>query len=182
VVAFTAFVLLRYRRYFLRYLLWAAAVAIPFVWYSWSIYHALLPIYYRAYTGLSFATFPEALIGQLVSPSRGLLIFSPVLVLSFAGIILKIKRRRWQAHDTLLISIITLHWVLISLWWNWWAGVSFGPRIWSDMLPYLTYFVIPALAALATSHGAQRVVAVSMSTVLLGLSLFSIIAVRMRLR
>ena len=32
----------------------------------------------------------------------------------------------------------------ISLWWNWWAGVSYGPRIWSDMLPYLAYFVIPA--------------------------------------
>ena len=172
VVAFTAFVLLRYRRYFLRYLLWAAAVAIPFVWYSWSVYHALLPVYYRAYTGLSFAIFPEALIGQLVSPARGLLIFSPVLVFSFAGIILKVKRRQWQAHDNLLIGILTLHWILISLWWNWWAGVSFGPRIWSDMLPYLIYFVVPALAAMSSLRGARRAAVMTIGAMTIIFSLF----------
>ena len=98
------------------------------------------------YTQLSGATFFEALIGQWLSPSRGLFVFSPILLLAIGGVVLKIRRQQWQPLDTLLISIIGLHWIVISLWCNWWVGVSFGPRIWSDMLPYLVYFIIPALA------------------------------------
>ena len=140
-----------------RYLAWAAVVAVPFVGYSWTTYHAFLPPYYRAFTQLSGATFLEAFIGHWLSPSRGLLIFSPILILAISGVVLKIKRRQWQRLDGLLIAIIGLHWIVVSLWWNWWAGVSFGPRIWSDMLPYLIYFVIPALAAVAACRARKNV-------------------------
>ncbi len=172
VIAYTLFVLLFYRKWLWRYLAWALVIAIPFVWYSLTVYHAILPLYYRGFIGLSSATFFQALIGHLVSPSRGLLIFSPILILAIVGIALKVRQRRWQRLDGLLIGIIGLHWLVVSLWWNWWAGVSFGPRIWSDMLPYLIYFIIPALATAAALRGVRRVAALSGLAVLLALSVF----------
>ena len=72
------------------------------------------------------------------------------------GIGLKIKQRQWQRLDGLLIAIIGLHWIVVSLWWNWWAGVSFGPRIWSDMLPYVIYFIIPSLVACVSYAARQK--------------------------
>ncbi len=156
VLAYSVFVLLFYRKWLWRYLVWALVVAVPFIAYSWTTYHTLLPPYYRAFTLLSGATFFQALIGQWLSPSRGLLIFSPILLLAILGVVLKLKHRQWQRIDGLLMSIIGLHWIVVSLWWNWWAGVSFGPRIWSDMLPYLIYFVIPALMAVAALPRLQK--------------------------
>ena len=172
VIAYTLFVLLFYQRWLWRYLAWAAAVVVPFIAYSLTTYHTLLPPYYRAFTQLSGATFFEALIGQWLSPSRGLLIFSPILILAIIGVVLKIRHREWQQLDSLLLSIIGLHWIVISLWWNWWAGVSFGPRIWSDMLPYLIYFVIPALAVLSKLSHVRRAAAQSSVAVLLAFSVF----------
>ncbi len=169
VVAYTLFVLLFYRKWLWRYLAWALVVAVPFELYSWSVYHAILPLYYRGFIGLSGATFFEALIGHWISPSRGVLIFSPILILAIVGVVLK-ARWQWQRLDSLLIGIISLHWIVLSLWWNWWAGVSFGPRIWSDMLPYLFYFIVPALAALSSMRGARRAAAMSGVAVALAFS------------
>jgi hypothetical protein len=172
VVICALFILGYYRRWFGRFLLWAMVIAVPFVWYSLTVYHAILPLYYRGFIGLSGATFFQALIGQLVSPSRGLLIFSPILILAPIGVALKIRQRRWQRLDGLVIGIIVLHWLVISLWWNWWAGVSYGPRIWSDMLPYLIYFSIPALAMLSALRGARRAAGMSGVAVILAFSVF----------
>jgi hypothetical protein len=170
VIAYTVFVFLFYRRFFWRYLVGAAIIAVPFVWYSLSIYQALLPPYYRAFSLLSGATFFQALLGHLISPSRGLLIFSPLLIFALSGIVFKLKRRQWQREDGVVLGIIGLHWIVVSLWWNWWAGVSFGPRIWTDMLPYLAYFMIPSLAAFAALHGMRRWAAAAIGVVLIGWS------------
>ncbi len=172
VLAYTLFVILFYRKWLWRYLAWALVVAVPFIAYSWTTYHALLPPYYRAFMQLSGATFLEAFIGHWLSPSRGLLIFSPILILAIVGVGLKIKRRQWQRLDGLLLVIIGLHWIVVSLWWNWWAGVSFGPRIWSDMLPYGIYFIIPSLIAVSALPRAQKRVALSGVGLLLAFSVF----------
>ena len=80
VVAYTLFVLLLYRKWLWKYLAWAAVVAIPFIAYSLTTYHAILPSYYQGFVRLSGATFLEAFVGHWVSPSRGLLIYSPILI------------------------------------------------------------------------------------------------------
>lgn len=142
------YVLIEYRKYLVRYLFWAAWIAIPFILSNLSIYHSILPPYYSWYKEFSISTLPEALIGNLFSPSRGLLIFSPIFLFCAIGITLKIKGRSWRKLDTVLSGIIVLHWIAISIWPVWWAGWSFGPRIFSDMIPYLIYFLIPVFDAL----------------------------------
>lgn len=172
IVVFSLFVLFTYRRYFFRYLLWALPIAIPFVLLNLSVYHALLPNYYRWYSGFSLNTFFQALIGQWVSPSRGLLIYSPFLILALVGVIVKAKRREFEKHDPFILAIIGLHWISISLWWNWWGGVAYGPRLFTDMLPYFAYWLIPAAGVLQRAQGGRKIAQGAVWAGLLGLSVF----------
>ncbi|MFN8598619.1 MAG: hypothetical protein U0559_20840, partial [Anaerolineae bacterium] len=172
VVVFSLYVLIVYRRYFVRYLAWALVIAVPFVLLNLSVYHTLLPNYYRWYSGFSLATFFQALVGHLISPSRGLLIYSPILLLSIAGIFVKARQREFEKHDVVVLAIMGLHWISISLWWNWWGGVSYGPRLFSDMLPYFAYWLIPVAAMLAKVTMAQRRLLITTSAVLVAFSIF----------
>lgn len=172
VMLLTIYVFWQYRRYFVRYLLWAAVVAVPFVLYNWSIYHALLPPYFTLYHASSLDSFVTGAIGTLFSPSRGLLIFSPVLLLSFAGVIVAIKRRTFQRLDAFLCGIIITNWIITSLWPIWWGGWSFGPRLLSDYLPFWIYLMIPAVEAFATWPRTKKWLWGSLALLLTSLSVF----------
>ena len=95
----TLCVLLEYRRYFVKYLLWAAPVTIPFVLYNFHIYHAPISTYYLPQRLGSTTTFLEALAGLLVSPSRGLVVYTPVCLLCFVGVIRKARAGGLLALD-----------------------------------------------------------------------------------
>jgi hypothetical protein len=172
IVCFSLFVLIYYRRYFVRYLLWALPVAVPFILLNLSVYHSILPNYYRWYSGFSLNTFFQALLGQLVSPSRGLLIFSPILWLALAGVIIKARRREFEKHDPFVLATMVLHWIAISLWWNWWGGVAYGPRLFTDMLPYFAYWLIPTAGTLERARGSKKILQGALWAGLLGLSVF----------
>ncbi len=168
----TLFVLIQYRSYFLRYILWAMPVAVPFVAYNLSIYQAPASPYYSGYQPSISSSFFEGALGNLISPSRGLLIFSPVLILAILGVALKLKRRTFDQLDGVLISVIILHWLVISDWGVWWGGTAFGPRFFTDILPYWIYLMIPAMAALSTLSGRRKLALVSITAVLAGFSFF----------
>ena len=89
--------------------------------------------------------FAEGLLGVLFSPSRGLFIFSPIFFFSILGIFLKIKQHQLQPQDKYIIGIIFFHWIMVGIFPRWWAGWSFGARYFSDILPYLIYFLLPVL-------------------------------------
>jgi hypothetical protein len=161
--AFSALLFIRYRRYVLAYSLWGLAVAAPFVVYSLHVYRAPLPPYYTAggQLGGSAAVFLEALAGTLISPSRGLFVFSPVLFFSMYGMVRRVRSRAVTALDVTLAAILVLHWMVSALHPNWWGGHSYGPRYLTDTLPYLVYFLFPALCALSRLRGWRKTVVVS---------------------
>ena len=55
--------------------------------------------------------FLEALAGNLISPGRGLLFYSPVFLLSVYGIILKARGNNFKRLDAILAGILALHWL-----------------------------------------------------------------------
>jgi hypothetical protein len=111
--------------------------------------------------------------GALVSPGRGLFLFTPVLLLSLAGIVLKIKRKRFEKLDYFLIAIILLHWLAISSVKAWWGGDSYGPRLFSDMIPLFLYFMIPLLSWISGfESGAKAALAWSLVGALAVFSVF----------
>jgi hypothetical protein len=171
IVVLTLYVLLEYRQYFLRYVFWAMWIIGPFVLLNLAVFHALLPGYYTLYQIFSTGTLAEALIGNLLGPSRGLLIFSPVFIFAIMGMALKLKRRSWSRLDFALFSIIILHWIAISIWPIWWGGWSFGPRLFSEMIPYLMFFLISAVPFMTVAR--RRLIPVQGTFIaLVGLSLF----------
>lgn len=145
IVLLTIYVGLTYRKQFVAYLLWALVIAVPFLLLNLSLFDTILPPYYRPGRLLHNPSLAEALAGNLISPSRGLLIYCPVLLLAFYGVLAKIRDRSFKRLDGFLLGILILHWLAVSSFKHWHAGASFGPRFLVDMLPYWMYFLIPVL-------------------------------------
>ena len=143
----TFYVFIAYRSFFLKYLFWAALIAIPFLLFNYRIYDNIFPPYYLPQRLELFSpALRAALIGNLFSPARGLLIYSPIFLLAGYGLFLKLRESQFGLLDAALICILLGHWLSISSFPQWDGGHAFGPRFFTDMLPYLMYFIIPVLA------------------------------------
>ena len=92
IVAFAIYVAVRSPAQLVRFLLGGAAVAAVFVVVNLATYGDVLPSYFRATCIGENDDLLEALAANLVSPSRGLFVFSPVLVLAVAGVVVKAPR------------------------------------------------------------------------------------------
>src|SRR6266436_2839910 len=79
VVAVTSYIFFYCRPLFIRYIVAGLSWLAAFVAYSWFHFGHALPSYFLA-SRLDFHSFWIALAGNLVSPSRGLLIFVPVII------------------------------------------------------------------------------------------------------
>lgn len=85
--------------------------------------------------------------GVLVSPSRGLFIYSPFLISVFLGMYAWYKGQRPFNSPLFVVSLIffVFQVVLISKYCAWWAGYCYGPRYLTETLPALMILIIPAL-------------------------------------
>lgn len=117
---------------------------------GWSLqeFAQILPDYYlpKRLEGGDFAT---ALYGNLLSPARGLWVYSPFLLVSLLLTLLLVPRKKNLAK----LSLISLAWPLVHLFSvsqfpHWWAGWSFGARLLVDALPGLFVGLFSGLAAL----------------------------------
>jgi hypothetical protein len=73
--------------------------------------------------------------GLLISPGRGLLIYSPCL--AFAAVALLCENGQLldrRVARLILLSIVSLI-ALMAKWWCWWGGGSPGERMTSDVVP-----------------------------------------------
>ena len=147
IVIISAFVLLYHRTFFLRYLGWAALLAIPWCFYNFEIYGRILSPYYLLLFQQEGAS-PSpgmALAGLLISPGRGLFVYSPVLLFAFAGFVVAVRDREQRALHVAYAGTIVSMLAVIMLFPVWWAGHSFGPRFMTDLLPFFAYFTAFAL-------------------------------------
>ena len=146
IILLSLFVLISYRRYFIKYILWCLPVSVPFFAFNLYSFNNILSTYYFPTRLSSNASlFREALLGNLISPSRGLFVFSVIFLFSIYGIYRLIITRKFEFIHCSLCLIIALHLVAVSKLPKWWGGHSYGPRFFSDMIPYLVFFLIPAV-------------------------------------
>jgi hypothetical protein len=150
----------------------AAAILLPFAIQNWVVYTNLLPPYsYQLFERLgSPAEVAQALGGTLVSPNRGLLIFTPLFLFSAWGAFLSLSRRSRAAAaiDPYLVAILVGHWLVTSLFQDWAGAWSIGPRYFADLTPYFVYFLIPVfetgrLAVPAVRYSLLGAVAISLA-------------------
>jgi hypothetical protein len=155
-MAFGLWVVVCRRRQVLWFGAGAAAVLSLFVVVNLSTYGSLLPPYYAAQRLGNTPHLLEALAGNLISPGRGLLLFSPVLGLAAVGVILKLRAGTLDGIDLVLAGCVVAHWVAISSFPRWWGGDGFGPRFFSDMVPFLIVLSLPVVLWLGTAAPAPR--------------------------
>ena len=117
-----------------------------FVLVSQALLGRWLPEYYSA-GRLRFGEWiPEAVAANVVSPSRGLLIASPFLLLAIPGTWI-VWRHRERDHRALVVALwagIAVVTASVSAFPQWWAGHSFGPRFMTETVPLMFVLALPA--------------------------------------
>jgi hypothetical protein len=110
----------------------------------------------------------SGLAGLLISPARGLLVFSPFLVFIPLGLIQRLRAPGSRGLAIALSFAVAAQFLLYSQA-DWRAGVSWGPRWLTDLLPILVWMLAPAplvlrpikrgllILAMAASVGVQTV-------------------------
>ena len=82
----------------------------------------------------------QGLAGMLVSPSRGLFVFSPFLLFAIpAGV--AAWRRSGALFDRCLVAAVLLTLAVYSRWRVWWGGHSFGYRLLIEIVPVLVLLI-----------------------------------------
>ena len=108
----------------------------------------------RGYTTQPFdARFLDGLAGVLFSPSRGLLVYCPFLIFAVVGMAAWRKREPDMLSLPLSVSaaFCLAHLILIGAWPDWTGGYCWGPRLLTEMAPFLVLLILPAIDAVMAS-------------------------------
>lgn len=126
----------------------AAGVGALSLYANWFTHDSLLggraqfvgdPTHYHAvshYFGFS----PVHLAGLLVAPSRGLFVFSPVLLFAIPGLFECLRRGAPRAERLLSLGGVSAF-LLYGFFTTWWAGSVYGPRYMTDLLPFFALWL-----------------------------------------
>jgi hypothetical protein len=101
----------------------------------------------------------EGMMGLLISPNRGLLVYTPIMVFGLWGG-LQVWRVAAPPWLRWLSVGVVLHFLLHAKFREWWAGYSYGPRYFADVLPVLTLFLVYGLVPLCRTRAVQIAAAV----------------------
>ena len=101
----------------------------------------------NSYQGLSFNWTNPEIINVLFSVRKGLLFWSPLLILGIIGLFF--VTRYWKGILLPAVILLLLHTYVVSSWPAWWYGGSFGHRAFTETLPI---FAIGYAALLETTR------------------------------
>lgn len=133
------FVLVHRRRRAPAFALLALIPASLLAWYSLSYYGRLAAL--GQGQSFAFGNPLAGLAGILISPARGLLVFSPVFIFAFAGMARSLRDRRAGPIYRYLAAAIILYVAAAAGWKMWWGGWSFGYRLLIEIIPLLVFFL-----------------------------------------
>ena len=86
----------------------------------------------------------EGLAGVLVSPSRGLFVYSPVFLFALPGFYYAWRSGELRALRPLTVAILAVL-IASAKYYNWWGGWSYGYRLLVDLSPALSLLLVPVL-------------------------------------
>lgn len=90
--------------------------------------------YYSPRKLLPGGSLVSGLAGTLISPSRGLLVFSPFVILVLVGAIVRFRRWRREGLYWLAVVWIGVQVGVMALREVWWGGHSYGPRLLAEVM------------------------------------------------
>ncbi len=136
-VVTTVWVAIRHPRALIWFVPPAAAIAAALIGYN-RAYLGVATGYYSTFDAATFGTpWLEGLQGTLLSPSHGLFVFTPWAMVAFAYLPFALFQLRRATLLPWLLATLLAHALLISTFSCWWAGLCFGPRYWTEVIPLL---------------------------------------------
>jgi len=155
IVAVSAYVLCVHRKDFIAYAATLAGWLSGFVGYSWSVFGTILPPYYVA-SRIRLQNFTVALAGNLISPARGLFVFVPTTLFV---LYLVARYREYLSHKQLsilaLTEIVGIE-IVICTNFYWSGGYCYGPRYFTDAIPWFVLLSILGLDAMRHAPNPSR--------------------------
>ncbi len=113
-------------------------------------------------TRASFGLEVEGFVGLLISPSRGLLVFSPVVLVAAAGISRSFAAG-WRSAPRWCLLAVVAQYALYGSYAVWWGGHTYGPRYLLDVLPAAVPLAAVAMAESRRGRSAKLVVAATLA-------------------
>jgi hypothetical protein len=158
----------RDRRRGVRALGWCALAVGPFLAYNlWTFgsveggYTRMLGDFKAEGFSGTWATRPwEGLAGLLVSPSRGLFVYSPILLATVLGVGPALRQGPHRRTFAWLAGGLGVSLLVLSTYSLWYAGASFGPRLLTDFMPAVVLFLVPAWQTLESRRSLAAVATV----------------------
>jgi hypothetical protein len=137
------FVAVHHRRHLLAFVALPALMALGLAAYNRAIFTSLT----GGYGGLGALRGAPAqgIAGMLISPNRGLLVYTPLMLFAFWGGV-----RLWRVAGVpvwmrwLSLGVLA-HVFMHASFRAWWGGYTYGPRYFTDVLPALTMFLVYGL-------------------------------------
>lgn len=133
-----------YRRYSI-FLILGMVSAIPGL--LWNLYYfgkliggySIITHFY-SFTG---KTFVESSLGTLISPSRGIFVFSPIILYSFFGAYKVLRLRNYKDEKLMVVMAFAALGIFFNycFYTFWWAGYCYGSRFMTDILPVNCYLI-----------------------------------------
>jgi hypothetical protein len=129
---------------------------------------------FHGVSGIWSSNLLDGFCGTLISPNRGLLVFSPWVTVAIATLAVPAVRHRLAAHSLICVLLASLvpYLLMLSKYSVWWAGHSFGPRYWTDAIPLFAIVFAVGLEWMLTRS--RALVAISAVTVVLSIGVQSI--------
>jgi hypothetical protein len=83
-------------------------------------------------------------LGLLVSPSRGLLVYSPIAILGLWGVVRVWRDPAWKDLRPVALAAVAMF-LLAAKWFDWWGGWCYGYRPIVDVVLLLSFLAIPVI-------------------------------------
>ena len=153
-------------------LLPAAVAAIVVLPQLWIYYRATGRWFISAYGSLGFTFASPHIAGVLVSPTKGLFFYAPLLLAAVAGLFaLPRGLSAWRLPIAVLLLVNTY---LIASWWDWQFGASYGHRGFVDFYPVFALGLAAAFSRVPSARPIRLVVAAAVA-LLCALSIFQML-------
>lgn len=132
IVVVFAFLFIRNRRLFAKTAGTAFVLLVMFMTFNYLEFGTLLTEYYHLPPRFNFL---EGIYGILLSPGRGILIFSPFLIPVLAGVVYYFKRLKTESVFWLWLVWSVLHILTMSISPSWNGGWCYGARLLTNVTP-----------------------------------------------
>ena len=138
---------LRWPKELPRLLLWGLSPLLFVLAYQWRYFGSPFEHGFSGSLGRFSEPWGEGQLGLLVSPAKGLLVFTPVALVAAVGLVRAFRRGERSLSGALGLAVLA-HLLLMGRWTEWHGGECWGPRMMTDALPLIFLFLPEGLSVM----------------------------------